>query len=126
MYTREHNDFCDGIPDNYNGIAMKGKHPERRLCDDKHECNDRCECNDKHECNDRCERDVCKSPVIEPKCQEKKGGGILSSLLGRLGLGGIDTTELAILFVALLLMSDGGCDDENYIWVILLLLLLIN
>lgn len=126
MYTREHNDFLDGVPDNYNGIAMKGKRPDRHACEDSHECDKR-ESDDTCKRDDTCDCDVCKRPVIEPRCHEKKSAGLLSSLLDKLGLGGIDTTELVILFVALLLMSEGDCgDEENYIWVILLLLLLIN
>ena len=110
MYTREHNDYHDNIPDNYGGIAIKSQ------CDDKRERDGRRECDDRRECERH-----------EQKCYPKRSSGIFSSLLGKLGLDGIDTTELVLLFAALLLIGDGdNCDDDNYIWVILLLLLIIK
>ena len=136
MYSREQKDFKNSIPDNYGGITMKAEPP--RAHHDR--CDDACPpCNDRGDntqpCNegrfppphdDNCRRDTdcnagaCQVPQNHPP--ERKGG-ILSSLFGRLGLDGIDSTELIILVAALLLMNGDG-DDDNYIWIVLLLLLI--
>ena len=110
MYTRDES-YQSNVPDNYAGIAMKD------------ECRNECPPPRRDECRNEC------PPPRREECQMQKcnDGGIFSSLLSRLGLGGIDSTELIILLAALLLLSsDDKCDDNSYIWVLLLLLLVIK
>ncbi len=69
--------------------------------------------------------DNCAPQRCDDGCDGKKGAsGIFSSLLHRLGFDGVDSTELIILFAALLLMSGDGKDDDSYIWLLLLFLLI--
>lgn len=146
MYSREQS-YREGIPDNYNGTAM-GARNEKRDCEyPKEECRrppkkeDCFVCDNrppqKDECppqkeRDGCARDECYPPPPYDECrecppqkrQDERGGGILSSLLCRLGFDGVDNTDFIILFVALLLMSGDKKDEDSYIWLLLLFLLI--
>ena len=137
MYSREQN-YRENIPDNYNGITMGANNDRRRdECRFIPEKEDACvknDCPPKHEdCQkeiahhrEDCKRDEC-FPPCEDKCERKddgRSGGILSSLLCRLGFDGVDNMDFIILFVALLLMSSDKRDEDSYIWLLLLFLLI--
>lgn len=128
MYSREFSDTAEGrLPPHYGGTALGGRrHGEgdggrhRPPPPSREEREERCE--DPHHAEGREGARPCPPPP--PPCEEKVKGGGLTGALRHLLPESVDTGDLLLLGLAILLLSD-GCEDE-FLPLILLFLLIVH
>ncbi|MBQ2719813.1 MAG: hypothetical protein IJF73_07085 [Clostridia bacterium] len=120
MYSRDFSDRGEGrMPPEYHGTALGGRH---RGADE--ERGHRPPPKEPPPKEAPCDGDVePREEAGAPGCDERpKGAG--APLLGRFLPAGVDTGDLLLLGLAILLLSD-GCEDE-FLPLILLFLLIVN
>ena len=115
MYVRNQGfqDKANEIPDNYSGVALSNNEARENSNNNLQ--------NEKEE-----SKNVMNFISNEPKrdeCKKNTGGGILSGLLEKIGLREIESADITLLAIAVLLLSG---DDDDYIWIFLLLLLIVR
>ncbi|MBQ1244939.1 MAG: hypothetical protein IIX94_04260, partial [Clostridia bacterium] len=56
-------------------------------------------------------------------CKKGVGGGLISGLFDRLGIKEVESSDITLLALAVLLIFG---EDDDYIWIFLLLLLIVK
>ncbi|MBQ5800298.1 MAG: hypothetical protein IIW20_00280 [Clostridia bacterium] len=114
MYIRSsgYSDKSGDIPENYSGIALS-KDENRENANNtlpKEEPSQ----NAMSFTNDDQKREDCKKGV---------GGGLISGLFDRLGIKEVESSDITLLALAVLLIFG---EDDDYVWIFLLLLLIVK
>lgn len=115
MYVRNqgYKEPSGEIPENYSGIALSKSENAENV-------------NNNLQNEEEKSQNAMNFIANEPKredCKKSSGNGILSGLLDRFGLRGIEGSDITLLALAILLLSG---EDDDYIWIFLLLLLIVH
>ena len=114
MYIRNsgYTDKSGEIPDNYSGIALSKDENRENV-------------------NNTLQKEESSQPAMNFTCDESKrddckkgvGSGLLSGLFDRFGIKEVESSDITLLALAVLLIFG---DDDDYIWIFLLLLLIVK
>ena len=118
MYSRDFSDkTVTGLPPQYGGTAFgRSKHREPPA---PPPCQDTCH----SECQKKQEPESKKEEHCPPPPPRPESAPILKGILGRLLPGGHEGSDILLVGLALLLLSD-GCEDELLPLILLFLLLI--
>ena len=114
MYIRSsgYSDKSGDIPENYSGIALS-----------KDE--------NRENANNTLPKEEPSQPAMNLSCDEPKredckkgvGGGLISGLFDRFGIKEVESSDITLLALAVLLIFG---EDDDYVWIFLLLLLIVK
>ena len=126
MYSRNFNitkpTDTSEIPENYSGIALSTKEKEENQ--DEVIVNTPSDDTQKFENADAEESlNFIEREKKDDRQNWQRNNRLLSGILDKFGIKGIESSDITILVIAILLLSG---EDEDYTWLLLLLLLIVH
>lgn len=129
MYVRNTSFSSDtekdkGIPENYSGYAMSARPTSSEGSEeiqDKEEFQ-----SEGYEYESSQSKEAAKAAFrheAESDYAPQKENGLFSGLFEKMGIKGVESSDITVLIIALLLLSG---ENDDYIWILLLLLLLVK
>lgn len=113
-----------GIPENYSGYAMSTRPPSSEGSEEIQDKEDFQ--SEGYEYERSQSRESAKAAFrheTESEYAPQKENGLFSGLFEKMGIRGVESSDITVLIIALLLLSG---ENDDYIWILLLLLLLVK